>query len=707
MAETETVMTKSLLIIKANQQSLTSAESFLRNREWKVFATTSLKDALTFLVQHKPSFVMVSADHPNKKIRTLPKVLIQAFPVCVIAYTEQSSTSSYRLLLDAPTEYKVNPPVTGPAIERTVNKYIRDQQRKAEEGTKSSQAPGEMKSVSNKEGGSNVITIKHDGPGAPAGDSYSGSSINDILAKLQQEDGDTATPISGANPLSEPMVLGSQKAQTGALILDSANAKDSQNSGAAGALGGVIGGPNAAGTFGNMGSAGSFQGGTPQTDADGNPIGGAIGSSAGGADSFGGSNAAGVVGSFGQPGAAGSFQGGVPQTDAAGNPIGGGWPAGSSQPGFGPAGALPVGPAVALETDRLGDDEEYEDDEADSSGAAGSLGGAAGKRKKKKGKKSKGKGRSGASAADDDFSDEDQAAGSLGGSFGSKKPGSADPNNKNSNSQGAPLIAREIDEDSSTGHGASTQAAGKLFSKKQGPSGALQEDSIIVRGTQKALEESVQVGDGVVKQKVSDSTNVACIVIDSVRFSGYLVAALGKNRRIDEQFISMVKFKLTKFLKENGENIDSDESLNIKIKQVDFEGWALDYAEFLKKSVHHGDEVVMAFFPRAEAKTQVGESASAEMASVSLKDIEPDKPLEFSLYMYLPTNKKYVLYTPKGSIFYSNQKDRLVNQGVESMHMLKTEIQDLSRFRAQNYLNNMIDSYKSQAADKSAFKKAG
>lgn len=73
-------------------------------------------------------------------------------------------------------------------------------------------------------------------------------------------------------------------------------------------------------------------------------------------------------------------------------------------------------------------------------------------------------------------------------------------------------------------------------------------------------------------------------------------------------------------------------------------------------------------------------------------------PLEFNLYMYMPVNQKYVLYTPKGSKLYQEQKSRLEQKGVKDLHMLRAEVQDLSRFKAQNHLNSIIDQYEADSA---------
>jgi len=223
-------------------------------------------------------------------------------------------------------------------------------------------------------------------------------------------------------------------------------------------------------------------------------------------------------------------------------------------------------------------------------------------------------------------------------------------------------------------------------------------DTLIARGTQKSLEESVNRRDGKIHVKIQDTTSAACILVESLRFSGYLVAVMGNNMKIDKIFIEAIKQRLFKFLKANGEDISDHQAMDLKIRPVDFEPWALECADFLRKSVHEGHEIAMAFFPRRPVKAILEDSSRKEMARIHLSELQGDRPVEFDLYVYLPNNDKYVLYTPKGGVFYNKQMDRLKKQGVTHMHIQKEAAQALSKYRAQNYLNDMVEDYEKKRA---------
>lgn len=574
---------KSILIIKANPKALGSVETFLKNRGWVIFSTSDIKDAFSFLVKNKPSFVMVPADHPFKKIRTLPKLLIQAFPVCIIGYAENSTTQSYKMLMDSSAEYKVNPPATGPAVERAVNKFMKDQQTLISEAASQSLKLDLLKELQEKiqknkidEQAASFLNFPVDGvkpsvssEGAPP--AFSSDENSEDLADLLKQ-------LAETNEKPEVLKTEQKRPVKGAAYMpkhgDAKEQPSSSNSEPeavppADSLAPVLSSKNKSKKI----SENSFEPLGDQNPAEDRP------------------ESASFLESHNSKGRKKQKQ------------------------------------KVESEVSKKGFIPEYhEDDLFDDSGALKQL-----------------------------------EAPVLDFELKSKKP---------------PVVAQE--NDSNEGPARDHQKA--------------KPTSLISQAAEKALNESVNKGDGQIKNKLQASSNVACIIVESARFSGYLVAAMGKNRQIDQKFIGLIKDRLGKFLKEQDE-ATTDEGLNIKIKEVDFEGWALEYADFLRKSIHNGDELAMAFFPFSPIKNELGQSAAAEMGAIKLEDLHGELEVEFNLYIYLSANNRYVLYTPKGSKLYGSQKDRLSKMGVTHLHIRKSEAQDLSKYRAQNYLNSKILEY--------------
>jgi hypothetical protein len=566
-ASVEFQINKSMLIIKGQAQSLSSVENFLRNREWKIFSTTSLKDALVYLVSQQPMFVLISIDHPNKKVQNLPRVLAQAFPVCAVTFAENATPSAYKTLNTSKHEYKLFPPVTGPAVERIVNKYAKDQTQKATNQQAISQ-------WTNGEGGPDSIAVKGGGADGTINvrggeNGFNSSTAQALLASMLG--GDSAALGEATNAANQAgFISGSGDGGMSDAEFAAALAK--------------AGGDNAA----QLNALNS-------NDIQGMQKGAGMGSPLG----------------------------------SAGEGIGAGSKLGTAADGIG-AGQM-INPAEQDPTKNKSSDPSYSLEDFDKS------------------------------ALDHWSHSHKEKENSAGGGWA--------PVEKKQKEKALP----------------SDEFAEKF-------KGKLEVDNLIGQGVQKSLDESVVRFKNPEKQVIQDSSNVSCIIIVSPRFSGYLVTAMGKNKKIDEEFIEKVRLKLFKFLKDRGENVSDDErSMDMKIKQVNFEEWAAESAEFLKKSVHQGNEVAMAFFPKPDVKTEFKESAAQEMLAVDLKEIKTDVPLEFNVYLYLPRNSKYVLYTPEGGIMFKHQKDKLQREGVNEVHVLKEDAEQVDSHRAKSYLEATID----------------
>ncbi len=623
---------KSILIIKGSPKALGALETFLNNRDWVVFSTTDIKDAFSYLVKNKPSFVMVAVDHPNKKVRNLPKLLTQAFPVCVIGYAEASTTQSYGQLMDSGLEYKINPPATGPAVERAVNKFLKNQQNFADAtqaraekfntqknlldsvDNKKSHKPSEMMNFQSPKGlpeykAGNLISIerKEISPqlnvNADASNTATAEKLASILYKIAESEGDSEDLVAEAIIAVQ---RDSRTAQQGPAYRpdhSEAKPKESSSSRQGESLLKVSPAPNKQHVLNNPELLNS------KTSSN-----------------------------------TSSNKGFVPQY--------------------------------------------HEDDILDESGALKPM-----------------------DAPVLNFEPKGTKAAIVATGIEEKTANSQTPkklNEKEDISQSnvlseaqrnnvAPLLAKNLPLDQTKPESADNNPYNlSLDSKASGRANHSQ--SVFSRSAEKALAESVNTGDRILINKLEASSNVACIVVESARFSGYLVVAMGKNRKIDQNFILLVKNRMVKFLKEQGEEINEEEGFAIKVREVDFEGWAIEYASFLRKSIHNGDEIAMAFFPFSPVKNELGQSAAAEMGTIKLDDLQGNIQVDFNLYIYLTANNRYVLYTPKGAKLYVQQKDRLSKMGVTHLHIRKSEAQDLSKYRAQNYLNSKILEYQQKNA---------
>ncbi len=504
-----------------------AAETFLKNRGWVVGSGKTLPEALAYLIQKQPQYLMIAADHPNKKVKILPRILAQAFPVRVIAYAEISSQSSLAAINEMLLPYYLYPPVSGPSIVRLVARIKRDaetSEKEYEEKIRKAQENGNT---------DELIRLKGQRPGATSVDGKDGEQARAALNQLIMSSGDESSQGTFVSK-------GDAARAAGAAIQSSLQ--------------------------------GNFGGYMPPSPTD-EPRGNFIPSSA----------RAPVPGQLIVPPAAGQKKQNNPLFDS----------------------DMQEGESFAEWEERLLKQKNWQ-------------------------------------------------------------PGST------SQSAGGPSYTPDA----------------KLNQASE---------SLVDRGTQAALEEAMRNRSMPLpakSQPIESSSECACLIIESAKFSGYLVAAYGKNRKIDARFMETLKERLFSFLRENGEEPAEQDSMGIKIQEVPFESWAIAHAEFLRKSIHEGDEIAMAFFPTLQTTIKLEESASAKMLQVDITELKEDTIVEFDLYVYMPENNRYLLYTQKGRPLYGLQRNRLVEKGVSRLHLRKESAADVKKYRAQNFLNEKIETYK-------------
>jgi hypothetical protein len=247
---------------------------------------------------------------------------------------------------------------------------------------------------------------------------------------------------------------------------------------------------------------------------------------------------------------------------------------------------------------------------------------------------------------------------------------------------------------------AAAEAPANLFQIFEGRRSAQQilspDQSIVRQGAKFAVEEVRPPAYEDDITVLENGTRVACLILQSSRFSGYLIAALGKNRTLNSQFFKTISARLTAFLKANGEKMCEHEPMSLILQSVKFNSWSIEQAEFLEKASHGDDEMSMAFFPFHQTEIETQDSAVKEMCTISIDDLVADVTLDFDLYLNLPVNNRNILYTPRGNVFYGQQKDRLKKNGIERMSLTKSDAPNLLGYRAKNYLNSRIEQFLSE-----------
>jgi len=221
------------------------------------------------------------------------------------------------------------------------------------------------------------------------------------------------------------------------------------------------------------------------------------------------------------------------------------------------------------------------------------------------------------------------------------------------------------------------------------------DNSALVKGSEHALElassggaqKPIRIGEEGLCSRVD------CFKIISDHFCGFVIVAFGSNRFVSMDFSADVQSHLVSYLSQQGILVAVNEVLDLKLNEVSFEEWSVKEAAFLRKSIHKENEIAMAFFPYSETESPLELSAEDDMYKLDLAEIRENHLLEFDLYLYFPVNRKYIRYAAKGRNFQSRQRSKLVAGGVKQIHIRKDSERDVTRYRVQNFLNDIIKNF--------------
>lgn len=221
-----------ILMIVSNEKKHEGIGSFLTRRGWKTTIASNLGQAIKNIVTTRPDFVLISLNHPNKKLQALPVLLTQTFNTTCVLFGEQIDPKTSMALREAKAQHKITGFISGPSVHRAITKILNDIHNPKEEkelnrsllknnepdsisvkGGSSTPGPN-GESIVQKNGGadSDMVTIKQ---GQRNGEHHHVSSTDseatstaELMKKLQEQLlGDDSDFGSGENRDNEPAAV--------------------------------------------------------------------------------------------------------------------------------------------------------------------------------------------------------------------------------------------------------------------------------------------------------------------------------------------------------------------------------------------------------------------------------------------------------------------------------------------------------------------
>ncbi len=200
-------------------------------------------------------------------------------------------------------------------------------------------------------------------------------------------------------------------------------------------------------------------------------------------------------------------------------------------------------------------------------------------------------------------------------------------------------------------------------------------------------ESKAVLGDG---ELTAPPVFIYCLSLVSEKWCGYFMVStttLLDYSQIDLAFSDWIKMQM--------DVGDLTESQYFELHNIEPEEWSqikknADYAESMQIQEHSFE---LCFLRISPEDMKVNLSEDGNYVRIPTEHIPTETPLDFGLWLHLPENRKYLLYTPQYSQFEEKQKQRLLTNKVDTLYtslqhekfyryyLLKKNIQHLTAIR--------------------------
>lgn len=274
---------------------------------------------------------------------------------------------------------------------------------------------------------------------------------------------------------------------------------------------------------------------------------------------------------------------------------------------------------------------------------------------------------------------------------------------KNKSEQAQSTLLEMISSDFSQVEDDATMAVRDIFASQATPhtqilyshtNGTYTDNTNIVRGTHQAIHDVALTLPGTEVLPLNECREAICFFVNSSEHQGFVLCSIAQNSEPLHTFVELFKTRFSELMAESNLTCTMSQAVVVSLPKVSFDSWVRRQAAFSKKFVHLDQECGLAFFEMAEPQNEIVSSPThPTMVTVSLLDIDSDKPLLFDVFVHLPANDKFILYNRRGNKFPQLQKTRLLSRGVLDVHMRGKEIDLLHRHHIEAYLNQKISEH--------------
>ncbi len=194
-----------------------------------------------------------------------------------------------------------------------------------------------------------------------------------------------------------------------------------------------------------------------------------------------------------------------------------------------------------------------------------------------------------------------------------------------------------------------------------------------------------------------EKKTIYCLLVQSQNWSGHLMAY--SNQTLDSNLLEPVFknwiSKEFKYFNEEENHIFFEIQINLK----DFQVWVENKSEYSENLKVNNSELSLSFVGIEPKHLLMEFDEENDLIDVRLEWVPLKTELNLSLYLHLPENKKFLLYTPKGQQMSAMQMQRLVENRVERLYSPIEFEEEVKKLKMAQYFELLFSGLGTESAE--------
>lgn len=183
------------------------------------------------------------------------------------------------------------------------------------------------------------------------------------------------------------------------------------------------------------------------------------------------------------------------------------------------------------------------------------------------------------------------------------------------------------------------------------------------------------------------------IVSESLK--GYMFSIMEDFESVSETIAQTIDGRLVQALTEEIDGVFEIHRIKMDIEAFDFKHW-IESTEGAMSSFAVDDNVVTWGFVTNHSNSVefLPNDEDEEMVGVDLSEIQPEQRIKNDLYLHMPKNGRFILYTRKDGHLLDDQFTKLKSCDVEKLHLKKEDISSFKDYKVEKDIRNMVKKHK-------------